>query len=135
MLFFLSKAKNGRVKNIAYNRRRDTISQNLHDFIFFGETMRERDFQKDLMREIEESFPGCVVAKTDPTYIQGFPDLLILHNDKWATLECKRSAKASLRPNQDVWVERLGEMSFASFIFPENRKDVLNALQKYFEKS
>lgn len=97
--------------------------------------MRERDFQKDLMREIEETFPGCIVAKTDPTYVQGFPDLLILHNDKWATLECKRSAKASLQPNQGRWVKRLSEMSFASFIFPENRKDVLNALQKHFEKS
>lgn len=102
---------------------------------FFGETMRERDFQKNLIRELETKFPGCIVAKMDPTYIQGFPDLLILYKDKWATLECKRNAEAFRQPNQEFWTGILDDMSFASFIFPENRKDVMNALQKYFKKS
>lgn len=38
-------------------------------------------------------FPGCIVMKTDPNYIQGIPDLLILWNDKWATLEVKEVPK------------------------------------------
>lgn len=53
--------------------------------------MLESNFQSKLIRELKEMFPGCIVMKTDPDYIQGIPDLLILYNDKWATLECKKS--------------------------------------------
>lgn len=90
----------------------------------------ERDFQAKLIKEIKNEFPGCMVMKTDPTYIQGLPDLLILHNDKWAALEVKRSAKASKRPNQDYYVDKMNDMSFASFIYPENKEDVLDELRK-----
>lgn len=90
----------------------------------------ERDFQAKLIKEIKNEFPGCMVMKTDPTYIQGLPDLLILHNDKWAALEVKRSAKASKRPNQDYYVDKMNGMSFASFIYPENKEDVLDELRK-----
>lgn len=90
----------------------------------------ERDFQAKLIKEIKNEFPGCMVMKTDPTYIQGLPDLLILHNDKWAALEVKRSAKASKRPNQDYYVGKMNDMSFASFIYPENKEDVLDELRK-----
>ena len=39
--------------------------------------------------------------------IQGLPDLLILYGEKWASLECKRSATAKKRPNQDYYVEKI----------------------------
>lgn len=90
----------------------------------------ERDFQAKLIKEIKKIFPGCIVMKTDPTYIQGLPDLLILHNDKWAALEVKRSEKASKRPNQDYYVGKMDDMSFASFIYPENKEDVLDELRE-----
>ena len=90
----------------------------------------ERDFQAKLIKEIKSIFPGCIVMKTDPTYIQGLPDLLILHNDKWAALEVKRSANASKRPNQDYYVEKMDVMSYASFIYPENKEDILDELRK-----
>lgn len=90
----------------------------------------ERDFQAKLIKEIKSIFPGCIVMKTDPTYIQGLPDLLILHNDKWAALEVKRSANASKRPNQDYYVEKMDDMSYASFIYPENKEDILDELRK-----
>ena len=53
----------------------------------------ESGFQDNLKKEIEEMFPGCMVFKMDQ--IQGIPDLLVLHNDKWASLECKKNARAS----------------------------------------
>ena len=94
--------------------------------------MLEKDFQRNLIKKLKAMFPNCVVLKTDPDYIQGFPDLIILYNDKWAALECKRSKTASHRPNQDYYVENLNGMSFAAFICPENEEEVLYGLQQAF---
>lgn len=95
--------------------------------------MKESKFQADLKKELKKMFPGCIVTKLDSSDIQGIPDLLILYKDKWATLENKRSAKASRRPNQDYYVEKMNDMSFSRFIYPENKEDVLNELRKTFE--
>lgn len=92
----------------------------------------ERDFQARLIEEIHERFPGSVVLKNDESYIQGFPDLLVLVGNRWAALECKRSANAPHRPNQDYYIDKLGNMSFAAFIFPENKEEILSELQRSF---
>lgn len=92
----------------------------------------ERDFQSKLIKELKEMFPGCIVMKNDSSYIQGIPDLLILYKDKWAALEIKRSANAKKRPNQDYYVDTMNEMSFSRFIYPENKKEILNELQQAF---
>lgn len=94
--------------------------------------MLESDFQTKLIRELKKMFPGCIITKNDPNYIQGFPDLTILYNDKWATLECKKSSRAKKQPNQDYYVGRMNEMSFSSFICPENKEEVLYELQQTF---
>lgn len=93
---------------------------------------KENSFQAQLIKDLKNIFPGCIVLKNDANYIQGIPDLLILFDDKWAMLECKRSEKSSHRPNQEYYVKLLDEMSYASFIYPENREDVLNELQQAF---
>lgn len=92
----------------------------------------ERSFQKDLIKELKEMFPGCIVTKNDAGYIQGIPDLTILWKDKWAALESKRSKDASVRPNQKYYVDKLNKMSFAAFICPENKEEVLYDLQQAF---
>lgn len=93
----------------------------------------ERDFQSSLIKELRETFKGCVVMKLDSSYVQGVPDLLVLYGDKWATLECKRSRTASHRPNQDYYVGRMDEMSFSRFIYPENKDEVLSELREVFD--
>lgn len=93
----------------------------------------ERKFQKELIDEIKELYPGCVVLKNDPAYIQGFPDLTVLYEDKWAVLEVKRDAKASVRPNQERYVAQLDEMSFSRFVSPENKEEILRGLQQTFK--
>lgn len=92
----------------------------------------EGKFQSSLKKELKEMFPGCVITKLDPNDIQGIPDLLILWKDRWAVLECKRSHDATHRPNQDYYVSLLNDMSFSSFIFPENKEAVLHELQQAF---
>ncbi len=95
--------------------------------------MKESGFQSKLIKEIKDRFEGCMVLKNDASYIQGIPDLLILHNGKWAALECKKSANAHHQPNQDYYVEKMNEMSFAAFISPDNKEEVLDAVQQSFE--
>lgn len=95
--------------------------------------MLEKNFQSRLIKKLKKLFVGCIVLKTDPTYIQGLPDLLILYNNKWAALEVKRSSKASVRPNQKYYVKLMNKMSFARFINPENEKEILDELHKTFK--
>lgn len=95
---------------------------------------KESEFQHSLKKELENLFPGCMVTKLDSSYIQGIPDLLVLYKNKWATLENKRSKKASHQPNQDYYVEKMNNMSFSRFIYPENKNDVVNELTNFFNK-
>lgn len=91
----------------------------------------ESGFQDKLRDEIKKMLPGCMIFKMDQ--IQGIPDLLVLHRDKWASLEVKRSAKEKRQPNQEYYVDKMNEMSFSRFICPENKEDVLRDLQRAFE--
>ena len=95
--------------------------------------MKESKFQSELKKELKNMFPGSIITKLDSGDIQGIPDLLILHGDKWATLENKRDAKASKRPNQEYYVGKMDDMSFSRFIYPENKEEVLNELKEHFK--
>lgn len=93
---------------------------------------KESRFQHEVIQELEERFPGCVVMKNATGLKNGFPDITMYVGDRWAMLECKREEEANKRPNQDYWVDRMNGMSFARFIFPENRQEVMNELQQTF---
>ena len=90
----------------------------------------ESGFQDKLRNELKEMFPGCLIFKMDQ--VQGIPDLLILYETKWASLELKKSARAIRQPNQEYYVDRMNQMSFSSFIYPENKDEVLDELYLYF---
>jgi hypothetical protein len=92
----------------------------------------ESTFKRALIRELYRMFPDCVILKNDPAYVQGIPDLIILWGDQWAALECKDSKYAPHRPNQDYHIEKMKSMSFAAFIHPGNKEQVLNDLQLSF---
>lgn len=93
---------------------------------------KESKFQNDLIGEIKDILPGAIVLKNDPNYIQGIPDLTIFYGPKWATLEVKKSEKASKQPNQGYYVGVMDSMSFSRFISPDNKEEVLNELQQSF---
>lgn len=94
--------------------------------------VQERHFQSALIRELKKRFTGCIVTKLDSSHIQGIPDLLILWGKHWATLECKKHAKAKHQPNQDYYVGLMNDMSFSRFIYPENKEEVLHELEQAF---
>ena len=90
----------------------------------------EKRFQAVLIRELKRRLPGCMVYKSDSQSMTGIPDITVLYENKWALLECKRSEKAYRSRAQTHNVAKLNAMSFASFVYPENLKEVLDALQR-----
>lgn len=95
----------------------------------------ESKFKTKLIHEIEDILPGCIILHLDPNEVQGISDLLILYEDRWAVLEGKKYAGAPHRPNQDYYVDLLNEMSFAAFIYPENKEEILYELQRALRPS
>lgn len=95
--------------------------------------MLENKFKTKLIKTIKARFPGSFVFHLDPSELQGAPDLLVLYENKWAALEGKKNAKARLRPNQDIYVDRFNKMSFARIIFPENAEEVLDEMERAFK--
>jgi len=94
--------------------------------------MNESAYQRKLIMKLNKLFPGCMILKNDPSYMQGVPDIIILFNDRWAMLEIKISPDASSQANQQHYIERLDRMSYAAFINPENEEDVFYDLQLTF---
>lgn len=92
----------------------------------------ESKFQSNLIKEIRERFPGCEVIKNDSGYIQGVCDLIILYKNKWAMLEVKASSKSRKQPNQEYYVKKYGQMSYAAFIYPENKEVIIHELEQTF---
>lgn len=96
----------------------------------------ERDYQQYLVVEIYKLFPewqmlrDIMVIINDPNYIQGISDLLVLAPHKYAFLEAKLSEKSKQQPNQQWYIDTWGRnCAFTGFIYPENEKEVLDALQ------
>lgn len=94
--------------------------------------MAENQYQAGLIRRIKQRFPGAVVLKNDPNYLQGILDLTILYEHCWGMLEVKESARAKRQPNQEYYVKSFSELSFADFIYPENEEEVLDAMEEAF---
>lgn len=92
--------------------------------------MHESQFQAQLIKKLNKMLPGIIVLKNDPNYIQGIPDLILLYKNRWAALEVKRGATASVRPNQAHYVRTMYAMSYAAFIYPENESEILNEVQQ-----
>lgn len=94
--------------------------------------VREATYQKYLIDKLKNTFPGCMILKNDPQYLQGVPDLLVLYNQRWAMLEVKPSSRARVQPNQTYYVELFDEMSFGAFINPDNEEEIFDELQHAF---
>lgn len=137
------------MENICYNRRRVSFGKlwNLSRFYdnrddtFFcfahkgGLMAAESRFEVKLIRKILREYPGAIILKNDPNYMQGVPDRLVLFENKWAAFEVKGSIISAHRVNQDYYIDLLNKMSFASFVYPENEEVFLHGLQQTFRPS
>ena len=113
-----------------YNRERVWLEKATLSMLFEVKKMLESKFQRDLIDELKNMFPGALIYKNESK--QGLPDLTVLWGKHWALLECKKSAHESPRPNQPYYVQLANEMSFSRFIYPENKQEVLHELQQAF---
>lgn len=95
--------------------------------------MNEGEFKTKVINRLRNMFPGCEIIHAGLLSRQGVPDLIILWGPFWGSLEFKKSATARRQPNQDYYIRKLDEMSFAAFIFPENEEEVLCALEQAFK--
>ena len=96
----------------------------------------ESAFQNDtVIKAIKQRIPDTLILKNDPTYLQGVPDLTVIHGSRCAMLEVKRDAKASRRPNQEYYIQYIRERGgFASFIHPGNLDEVLDDMSAFLLK-
>lgn len=100
----------------------------------------EGTFKTKLIGEIEKEFPDCIVTKLEADFKAGIPDILIVNGKQWVTLEAKKS-KADVtkqrrnKDAQDYYVARMNKMSYSSYVYPENKEEVLNELKVFFHKS
>ena len=94
--------------------------------------MTESQYQTELIKRLKDRFPGCEILRGDSFRQQGIPDWFIFWGPYWASLEIKASASSKRQPNQDHYIEKLDEMSFAAYIYPENEEEVLCALEQAF---
>lgn len=91
---------------------------------------RESKFEQELILELLKMFPGAVILKNDSSFFQGIPDRLILYRDRWAAFEVKSHPTARHQQNQDYYVEMFNRMSFAAFVYPQNKEWFLHELQQ-----
>ena len=96
---------------------------------------KESEFQADLIKTLENRFPGWIVLKNDSSYKQGIPDLSVFYGNHWAALENKLEEDSSHQPNQDWYVNKMNDMSFARIVYPGNVEEVLDEMERSFQVS
>lgn len=91
----------------------------------------ERDFQRELIKDIKSRFPDAIVKKNDPSYIQGIPDLSVDIGPYSYHLEVKRSGTAPYRPNQEYYLNKYNSTGgWARTIYPANKEAILNEMEQ-----
>lgn len=93
--------------------------------------MLESEFQsKILIPELKETFPGSLILKNDEQYLSGVPDLILLHEHRWAFIEVKRSIFAVWRPNQEWYLDEAERMgAIGVMICPENKMEMIQFIK------
>lgn len=98
--------------------------------------MLESEFKKRTINSIKHRLDpfgwGGFYFIQPALFSRSQPDLVILGLNTWAVLEFKQSYDAPQQPNQEYNVTKMSQMSYASFIYPENAEEVINDLERLF---
>ena len=98
--------------------------------------MLESEFRKAFLEEVQNRIDplnkGFLFFLNASNAFRSFPDIVILGSHKWAALEFKKSKRASHQPNQEYYINKLNEIGYASFVYPENAEEILNDLEELF---
>ena len=94
--------------------------------------MNENEFQRKVIKRLKGTFPDCIVMKQDAKYKQGIPDLVVFYKDRYTMLECKKNATAKHQEQQDYYISKFNDWSYASFVYPENVDQVFEELKEVF---
>jgi hypothetical protein len=95
--------------------------------------MLESKFKKDMKDRIKKRLVNKGLHFIEPKLItRSEPDLVILGQDTWAALEFKRFENADTQPNQKYKIDKLNNLSYAQFCYPENLEEVLHDLEELF---
>lgn len=92
----------------------------------------EREFEKDFMEDLDEVLPNGHWIKGNSQMQQGIPDRMFLHGEHWAMLEFKRETDSAKQENQDWFIEKFNNMSYAKIVTPENAQEVIDEIQATF---
>lgn len=92
-------------------------------------------FYSRVIRRLEIDFPEAIVLRGNSEHLNGIPDIVIIHHDRWAALEVKRRHDAPTRPNQKYYIDLLNNWSYASIIHPQNENEVFLELESALSSS
>jgi hypothetical protein len=115
---------------------------NTHSYIFSSASyfalhikenrMSESKFKREFKEDIGKRLPEVEIFEPNATTKRSSPDMIMLGEAGWAALEFKRSKNADHQPNQDYRVFQLNEKGYATFVYPENKEEVLHDLEELF---
>ncbi len=95
--------------------------------------MLESKFKKRTERRIRKRLQRVkIYIVKSSTEVRSAPDLFILGSGMWAALEFKKHKDADRQPNQEHIIDYLDNMSYATFVYPENVEGVLDDLEELF---
>lgn len=94
----------------------------------------EGDFKKSFQRKLKRAVKPTAILqyKQDATTVAGFPDTIVLGPEAVVVfIEYKKSKRASFRPGQKEWGEKLLKNNFFYYcVYPENADEVLEELKE-----
>lgn len=94
----------------------------------------EAKFQSEVKKWLKSK--GCEVFKMTPGagIPDATPDLEAHYKGRYCVVECKRSAKASLRPGQSRKIQQESKNTLAMFVYPENYLEFQERFIKWKEE-
>lgn len=96
--------------------------------------MLESQFRKEFLERLKARlYPVQIDVISTKPHNRSIPDDFIIGPRFWAALEYKKSANAPHRPNQDYHIERLNEIGYAAFVYPENGEEIIDDLERLFK--